>query len=348
MKKIFLTGFLVFVFTILFSPAVLAQNKAKTIVKLPVFMAGNIQLVDKPIDGDLMISGKEIKITSDINGDAYVGGGQVEINGNVNGSLIVAGGRVTISGKVLKNLIVAGGQVVVNDSAKVGGYVLAGGKNINLYGNFLGPVKLGAENLIVGEKAIINGNLEANVAKSEISSNSKIVGEKKIQIYEIKKIEKQPNRWLQMGYAKEIFSFLSKLIILLVLIKLFGQKIKSWDIANSFWGSIGLGLVVLVVTPFLVLILMLTVLAIPLSMIILVTYLVGLCLSGILASILVGKYIAEKTNLKANIYLQGFIGLVLVTVVGLIPFIGCFIKFIILLLGIGIVFKNLRLAFIKK
>lgn len=328
MKKIFLTGFLTFIFAVLFSSSVLAQEKTKPTIKLPVFMAGDIQLVDKVTDGDLMISGKEIKIVSDINGDAYVAGGQVEINGNVKGNLIVAGGTVKISGKILGNLIMAGGEVTINDSAEVGGYVLAGGRKINLLGNFLGPVKLGAENLMVGKKAVINGNLEADVSNSEISSDSKITGEKNIRIHETQKVEVQTNRWKQFGYIGKTISFLGKLLVLLIFVKLFGQKIKQINLKDSFWSAIGLGLVVLIVVPILTLILMMTIVAIPLSLIILDAYLVGLYLSGIVVSILVGSYVTKKTNL----YVQGFIGLLLLTLLGLIPLINGLVNFVVLYL----------------
>jgi len=348
MKKIFLTGFLTFVFAILFSSSVLAQEKAKPTIKLPVFMAGDIQLVDKVTDGDLMISGKEVKIVSDINGDAYVAGGQVEINGNVKGNLIVVGGTVKISGKVLGNLIMAGGEVMVNDSAEIGGYVLGGGRKINLLGNFLGPVKLGAENLMVGKKAVINGNLEADVSTSEISSDSKITGEKNIRIHETQKVEVQTNQWKQFGYVGKVISFLGKLLVLLIFVRLFGQKIKQINLKDSFWSTIGLGLIVLIVVPILALILMVTVIAIPLSLIILDAYLVALCLSGIVVSILVGGYIAKKTNLKANLYVQGFIGLLLLTLLGLIPFVNGLVSFVVLLLGLGIISKSLKLYFSKK
>lgn len=351
MKKIFLTGFLTLVFTILFSSAALAVTKptattTKAIIKLPVFMAGSNQTVDKLIDGDLMISGGQIKTTANINGDAYVAGGQIDIGGTISGNLIVGGGNITISGTVLKNVIVGGGQVKIDSTAEIGGYVLAGGGQMDLMGTFLGPVKVGGGSLVVGEKAIINGNLEADVTKSDVSSSSKIIGEKKIIIHEVKQPEKQQiNQWKQLGYAKEIFSFLSKLVVLLILVKLFGKKIKQNKTTETFWPTIGLGLVVLIVTPILSLILMGTIIAIPLSLMVSVFYFVSLYLSGIIASILVGDFIFEKGYLKTgNDYFQSILGLILITLLGLIPFIGGLVKFIILLLGIGFIFRSLRMC----
>lgn len=343
------------VLTILFSSAVFAQNKAKNIIKLPVFMAGKEQVVDKPISGDLMISGGQVKVTSNIEGDAYVAGGQIDISGTVNGNLIVGGGNITVSGKITKNLIVGGGQIKVEDTANIGGYVLAAGGKVDLLGHVSGPVKVGAGDLVVGEKATIDGNLEADVSKSEVASTAKIVGGKKITIHETTIPEKQLNQqqqlnqWRQLGFAGAIFSFLSKLVILLILIKLFGQKIKQINTGSSFWSSIGLGLVVLIVVPFLALILMVTIVAIPLSFMISGLYLISLYLSGIVTAILVGNLISKKGYLKTdNYYLRGFLGLLLLTLIGLIPIVGGLVKLVVLLVGLGTVFKKLQMFFLEK
>lgn len=338
---------MLFLFTALLPRTVLAQNKTKTVIKLPTFMAGEVQVVDKNVDGDLMIAGKQVKVTSDINGDAYVAGQDIEISGNINGDLIVAGMNVTILGKVQKNLIMAGGQVVVGDSAKIGGYVLTGGNKVNLSGNFAGPVRLGGETLIIGQKTVINGNLEADVAKSEIATESKIVGEKNVRIHEVKKVEKQNFGFEKISYIGKFVSFLSKLIVLFVLVRLFGKKIVQVNIKESFWSAIGLGLVVLIVTPIFGIILLGTVIAAPLSVLILITYFVTLYLSMMVTSILVGKLVSGKANFKSNIYAQGAIGLLLVTLVGLIPVLGGLTKVVVFLVGVGIIFKGLKTYFSK-
>jgi hypothetical protein len=348
MKKIFLTSFWVFIFTILFTSGALAQSKTKAIVKLPTFMAGEAQVVDKDIDGDLMVAGRQVKITSNVKGDAYVAGRDVEVTGNIDGDLVVAGMNVTISGKVLKNLIMAGGQIIITDSATIGGYVLTGGNKVDLLGDFSGPVRLGAGTLVVGQKAIINGSLEADVNKSEIASDSKITGEKNIRIHEVKKQEVNRNEIKQIGYAGKIISFLSKLLILLVFVKLFGQRFKQIDIKGSFWSAMGNGLLLLVEVPLLFLILLVTVIAAPLSMIILNAYLLTVYLSSIVVSILIGTYIAEKINLKTNIYLNGIFGLMLITLIKLIPMVGGLVSLIIFLLGTGVVFKSLKIYFSKQ
>lgn len=347
MKKIFLTGVLAFVFTVLSASSVLAQTKTKAVVKLPTFMAGEVQIIDKNIDRDLMIAGEQVKITSNIDGDVYVAGKKVEITGNVGGNLIVVGMDVTISGKVSKNLIMAGNEIAVTDTADIGGYVLTGANKLDLLGKFFGPVKLGAGTLNVGQKAVINGTLEADVNKSEIASDSKIIGEKNIRIHEVKKSEVKKTPVNKVGYAGKVFSFLSKLLVLLVFVRLFGQKIKQINVKDSFWSAIGNGLLLLIEVPILFLLLLVTLVAAPLSVIILNIYILAVYLSTIMTSVLVGNYIAEKSNFKTNIYVNGIIGLLLITLIGLIPVLNGLTGLIVFLFGTGIMFKSLKTYFSK-
>jgi hypothetical protein len=352
MKKSLLNIALFTVLTFIFSVNVSAQTKAKTQVKLPVFMASESQIVDKPVNGDLMVAGSQVKITSNISGDVYAAGGQVDITGTVGGNLVVVGGNINVSGKVTKNIITAGGQIKLSDTAELGGYLLAGGGSVDLNGRFSGPVKIGAGTLSVGDKAVINGDLEADINKSDISQTSKILGEKKIQIHETKKVEKETlptPSFKYFNYPREVFSFLSKLLILLVLVKLFAKKIIESNTKRSLWSNLGLGLIVLVVTPFLSLMLLISVVGIPLSGIIFSLYLIIISLSKVIASILFGEYISKKAYLKTkNQYLLASVALLLLSIAGMIPIAGILVKLFLLLFGLGALSWSLRSALSKK
>lgn len=315
-------------------------------------MAGENQIVEKPIDGDLMIGGGQVKIAADVKGDAYIAGGQIDISGTIDGNLIVAGGNITISGKVLKNVIVGGGQVRLDSQSDIGGYVLLGAGKADLLGHFAGPVKLGAGDLVIGEKATFDGNLEADVGTSNVSATSKILGEKNIRVHETKKDDRSENMVRPVrkaiGIGGAIFSFLTRLVLLLVLVKLLGQQIIAVNPKDSFWSTLGLGLVVLIVTPPLALILLATFIGMSLSGIIFSGYLMAISLSSVVTSILLGDYFVKKNYLKTkNLYLQGTAGLALLTLVGLIPLVGGLLKFVVLLFGLGIIYQGLKLTFAK-
>lgn len=348
MKKIFLNGFLTFLFTILFSSSVLAQNKE--MVSLPLYIAQeDLEIVDEiTIEKDVIVISNDLTMKTNVEGDAYVAGGKLEIDGNINGNLTIAGGVVTIRGKVAKNLIVAGGQVMVAETAEIGGYVLGAGTKIDLQGKFFGPVKLWAQVLNVGKEATIAGNLEANVVEKEISPDSKIVGETIIKVWE------KEDREAKFAEAKNkknqgmILSFLNKIVILFFLVKFFGDKVKTSEIKNRIMSILKSGFLLQISVPFLFLILIATIIGGNLGAIILNAYILALCLSGVVVSMVLGKYMAEKNKLKINLFLQASFVLLLITVIELVPTIGWISKILVSMFGLGIIYKSGKAFLLKK
>lgn len=310
-------------------------------VELPEIVAGGDRTISQPVDKDLFLAGGQVAITTEIEGDAFVAGGQINIGGTIGGNLIAAGGNITVTGQVTGNIIVAGGQVMIDQNARVGGYVLAGAGQVTINGQIAGPVKMGAGKLTVGNEASIGGNLEADVAEAEISETATITGEKKIVIREIKtpKVPMQTVEGWALGSA--LISFLGKLLVLVILVKLFGHMLKpAKDWLKLLWPTMGWGLIVLVITPVLTVILLLTIVGIPLAFILMMLYLITMYLSSLVTAGAVGNWMVEKNWLRTeNKYLEAIAGLVVITILGKIPLIGGMISFVVLLLGLGIIFK---------
>lgn len=346
MKKISLSIFVVFCF--LFTSPAFAQTKSKTLVKLPVFMAGENEIVDKVIDGDLMVAGNQVKINADINGDLYAAASQIEINAKINGNLIIIGKDVTISGKILKNLIGAASKFEINTPAEITGYTLVGAESAGFFGHFAGPVKVGANTLTTDDKSVFSGNLEADIIKSKLSPDSKIIGEKKITLREVQKADPKPIAKSSSKFflVKDILSFLSKLLILTIFIKLFASKILSLDFTKTFWFRLGIGFALLFLSPILSLILMITLIGIPLSIILILFYFISIYLSGIVVSFELGKLISAKIKIN-NYYLSSFLSLFVLTLFFQIPFIAPLLKFLVLILGLGTIFSYFQ-NYLKK
>jgi len=317
MKKIICSSLLLVIFLSIFSTPLLAQTKTKSVVKLPTFVGGNSNVIDKPVVGDLMIAGGNNTISAVVTGNTFIAGGQIDINSTINGNLIVAGGKVNL-----------------NSQSVVTGYILVAGGKVSFQGKVLGPIKTAAGSLIIGDQAVISNNLDADVGQSEISSTAKITGTKNIKIHETKTPQISANTWRNLAVAHNIFSFLSKLIVLLIFVRLFGHFIKPLNsYTPSILSTMGWGLMVLIVTPILSLILITTLIGIPLSTIIFGSYFIALYSSEIVVSLIIGQKLAK------NQYVQGLLGLSVLTLLGLIPFVGAFIKLVVLLLGLGIIFK---------
>lgn len=347
MKYYGLIGTFLLTFLSLFSIPVLAQPSPVTITPTPVkiefpqIVAGSDRTINEDVNKDLMLTGGQVTVTSNVNGDAYVVGGQITISGNITQDLIVAGGNVNITGSVGKNLIIAGGQVTISNTAKVGGYVLGAGNLINLNGQFAGPVKIVGNSLIVGDQASIGGNLEADVSMAEVAQTATISGERKINIYENEAPEVSKVALVGLVTAGSIMYFLSKLLVLLLLVYIFKNLIgPATEHLKNFWPALGWGLVVMIVTPFLVIALLATLVGIPLALILLFSYLLVLYLSSMVVATTMGNWMSDKGWLKTeNVYIWAIAGLVILSVVGIVPIIGGLVNFVVILLGLGIIFK---------
>lgn len=315
-----------------------------TEIKLPVIVGGEDKTIDYSIDGDLIGAGGKMRILSDITGDAYIGGGQVDFGGSVDQDLVVAGGEVTIRGRVGKNLIVVGGSVKVEDTAMVGGYVLAAGGQVSLNGQVNGPVRVATSKMVIGEMAYIGGNLEADVEDARVAETAQIEGQKNIKIHQTEtrrapETAKEAMRGLAV--VAKVFYFLSKLVTLLVLVTIAGKLMAPAAVQlQKFWPTLGWGMVVVVVAPFVMVVLMTTVIGIPLSLIILAAYLVTMYLSSLVVSAAFGSYLAKQGWLKTkNNYLLATVGLILISAITWIPFMGWFIQMLVCFMGMGIMFK---------
>ncbi|MBP9817901.1 hypothetical protein KBC75_04100 [Candidatus Shapirobacteria bacterium] len=311
---------------------------------LPTFAFGDDKKVSEQIEGDLIMAGGKVEVTSNINGDAYVAGGKVNFDGSVEEDLVVAGGEVVIKGVVGKNLTVAGGKVTIDENSIVGGYVLAAGGEVIMLGQFAGSVKVVARDLKVGEKVHIQGDLEADIESGQVAETAIVDGEKKVVVHEAKQTQIPENVNKALVTSGKVIFWLGQLVTLLVLLAIGGKAVEKVEVnQKNFWATLGWGLVVLIVTPVLALILLVSMVGSPLGLMLFPIYFASLYLSGLVVAITMGAMIAKNGWLKMkNRYLLAIIGLILVTVVSQIPIIGGWVKFVVLILGLGTMFRAVR------
>lgn len=349
---------LIFVFSLLsltFSPKFSFAQTNKTpvtknpVTTLPQFSSGQQVVIDQPVNQDLFAGGGQIDLKADVNGDVYIAGGQINIDKNITGNLIVAGGNVTINGQIQKNLIVAGGQIKLSENATVNGYLLATGGNIDVSGKVVGPAKLTGGNISVANTASVGGNLEIDGGQIVVSDQAQIIGERKITQRETKNVSPRP----QFNKVNSVFSiifFLGQLIILLLLVKLIKHFLISIlkPAFTSLLSTLGWGLIFLIIVPFLILFLLISIIGLPLGFILSGLYILSIYLSSLFTAIFVGNWLASKNWLKTkNVYLLSFSGLFLLNLLGLIPLLGFFVKLFSLLLGLGLIFFLIKTSFLK-
>jgi cytoskeletal protein CcmA (bactofilin family) len=105
--------------------------------------AGTVR-VEGTIDGDLVAMGGMIEIPGTVTGDVLAAGGNVSITGTVGGDARLAAGTVSVSGTVKEDLATASGQATIDPSGAVGEDMLASVGRLSVDGTVTGDLTASA------------------------------------------------------------------------------------------------------------------------------------------------------------------------------------------------------------
>lgn len=321
--------------------------------------------IDGTVNGDIIALCQKITINGTVNGDIIAFGQNIEINGEIKGNARLAGPQITINGLIGHNATILSNDVKFTKNSAVKWDVLVAGVNGNFEGNIDGNLhglistasvsgKVGrninltfdnnstptGDNFIITKDAVIAGNINYTSPKDlKLESASSVTG----QINkDTKKETTNPNAWLWM-----IFYKLSSLILIaLVVISLKKESltIAVSKIDNKYWQSLLIGLGILILTPLAIILLMLTVVGVPLALIILATYLSAILLSIIFGAYYLGELVFKRLLKikKINSYSLVILGLVIFTLLSVVPFIGWAISFLTIVVGLGSILLTIK------
>ncbi len=301
------------------------------------FVAGNSIDMSSEIDGLNFVAGNNISLSSKQD-HLFVAGNNITLNEVVTKDAFLAGSTVTVNSSTIRDLYVAAQTVKINSNIYRNAYV--GGDKVIINTTIEGNVKIAADDITIGEEAVIHGTLTyPDKAKIDISESA-VVTETKT--YETKEVETEQT--LVSKIKSAITSFLSLLLIAVILLainKKFFKRIDEEDKTAAYiFKTVFIGFGFLVLLPLSAIFIMITVIGIPLSIISLILYGIFIYLSMIPTSYYVGKWVLGKTI--KNEYLLLASSLLAVYVLKLVPFIGGYIGFISLLLGLGIFFNIMK------
>jgi cytoskeletal protein CcmA (bactofilin family) len=339
------------------------------------------------VEKDYFAASDYIAIHGTINGDAYLAGGSILIDGTVNGDIIAAGGQIIIEAKtvnnirafggtiiinsknILGNATLGGGQIDISDSAVINGSLVAAGGNLRIGG----PIGKGAH-IAGGQISIlndVNGDVFAGGEKIRLSQNAKVNGnftywsKNKITVADSAQIagtivQKTPPdvERVRTGSMVAVSSVrIVKTIIDVVATIVFGllfiyllpnytsRVLKT--VSSKLWKNLGIGFLATVITPILFVILLITIVGIPFSLLLLFSYVILAYFAKIFVSMVIGekvfKYLGAKKTNSAWILI---VGLFVYYLISLIPALGPIFVFLVMLSGIGALLITKRDYFI--
>ncbi len=332
------------------------------------------------INDDLFATGAEINIDGTVNGDVYAGGRALVVSGEINGDLIVGAETITVTGTINDDIRAAGRLLVIDngavvadgvmffgdtleikEGAEVADGVLFFGKNLVIDGTVNGIVRGVMEKIVISgqvergvyidtkittirDGAVIGGDLDyKSNNEADISDGATISGEVLKSTPVVRGSDYSPN------ISYNIWLFLATLLIGLVFLWILprptvalGVRITDRPLRTFVVGL----LMILAFLPVSVL-LMITVIGMPLSIILFVTFIAALFFAKIFPAIAIGTLILKKSSPdKPHVspYLSLALGILIITVLSLTPFVGGFIGILATALGLGAMFYGIQRA----
>jgi hypothetical protein len=324
---------------------------------------------NETVDDSLMASGSIVRVEGVVNGDLLAFGGSVEVRGTVKGDLVSFAKRTVVSGSVegniynFSNSLDLDGQLGhnlygflqslrVNDHGRVGGEMLVGAGDFSLEGEVKRSVTLyvgsadvsgsiGRElsmygdNLTLTNTARIGGNLSARVKKLDnvhIADGATITGTRDIQV----RVRQSHFTRPKFYFFQAVWLAAAMLVGWLVLLLFPGFFQATTRAVGSGWRSLGLGFAVLAGVPVASLVIAITLVGLPLSLMLLTMYLVAIYLAKIWVAAFLGHMLLKPGEATKSDWLLGLlVGLLIITVVGFIPYLGGLVRFGVVCLGLG-------------
>ena len=330
---------IILVFTIITGAALAQDTIIESTIQDDLFITGNSVIINAPVIGDVFVGGGTVQINANITGDVFAVGGIIEINAPITGDLISAGAQIIIKQNVTGKIIAVGGLIELQeDTTKAliaaGSITLFSTTNIEQNAYLFGGT--------VNNQATIEDTLIVRAATFQNSGTAQIVDYQTSQVTQIGEILKGIFRILQIvivaGY----------MILGLLILKFMPNQFLAIEeeLNKSKIKNTAIGFLLLILTTIVSIILAITVIGLPISILLTLTYLIVLIISPLIVSLTIGRTIVNLLKRKTSNTILFIIGFVALHLLYLIPFIGFIFVIGALSLGLGAIFyttkKNLH------
>lgn len=324
------------------------QVRPEAAVEGDFVAAGARVIVDQPVRGDATLVGGSVDVRAPVGDDLRVAGGDVSVESTVGGELFATGGNITLAraARVARAAKAYGGAITID--GKVDGPLDASAQKITLNGEVGGDARLVAEQIELGPAARIAGALSYTSGSELKKADGATIGGAvtREQRAANERGERAERRW-QGGrrvtsWGASVLGFFALLACATVFMLVF--PVFSQRAADTVKSSPGLALAIgfgaLVAVPVLAVLLFITVLGIPLGLTVLALYPV-LLLVGYLVGVLFIARLAQAAMRKDQPATFGWrvgffaLALLLVMLVGRVPFVGALALGLVAVAGIG-------------
>lgn len=296
--------------------------------------AGNNVDINGSVSRDLVIAGNMLSVTSVIGNNAFMAGNSIVITDKVKGDVFTAGANV----KIDKNAVIDGSLIVGASNVKVDGEVkgdiYAGTGILELNGKIGGKVNAGVGTLIIGPSAEIAGKVTySSQQDAKINSDAKISGGLN------KQLAPQSSFLDKIGLGKNsigstLVSIITILLFGVIFLTLFPQFTTSVadKLSEKLWASLGWGILTLIGMPIVIILSFVIIVGLPIGLVLMCLYFLALYMAKIFVGLCIGRFLSKDKWLPVW---SMTVGILVLVIIGFVPYINSLVNFVVLLVGLG-------------
>jgi hypothetical protein len=315
---------------------------------------GNTVRVEGVVNGDLLAFGQTVEVRGTVKGDVVTGAKRVVVTGTVEGRIYNFSQSLDLEGQLGHSLYGFAQSLRVDDRSHVGEGVVVAAGEVSLEGDVKRSVDImgsgnadvsgsvgrdltmfGGRSLTLTDTARVGGNLSARVRELKdvhIADGATIAGKRDIQL----QVRQSPYSHPRFYFHQAIWFASAMLVGWLGLVFFPGFFRATTQAVGSGWTGLGLGIGVLAGAPVAMIVIAITLVGFPISLMLLVVYLTALYLAKIWVGAFLGWLLLKPAGgTKGDWVLGLLVGLLIITIVGYIPYLGGLVRLGVVCLGLG-------------
>ncbi len=345
---------------VLISLGLVSTVRAESKLESLMVAGENVNTVGR-LEGTSFQAGRNVKINAVIDGILFTAGENISLSGESD-YLFAAGRTVSLEGEIIKDAFVAGANVSLKNavlgrdiylagenvslSGDFGRNVYIGGSVVSLDGNYKGDVMIEAGKIEILDGAKIAGKLKYNDTAEVKLSDKAVVGNRETFKGDIveKNKELERNVW-EVRVRSVLFRLANGLVLGWLMIWLMPYVFEKLIKKNKpltfklVVKRFGMGLLLLIVLPFVFGFSLVTVVGIGAGVVMMFIYGLVIGLSGILVGYLIGwKLNLVDRKRMVDKYANFGIGYIVLTLIRNIPGFGWIVSFLMVVVGVGLGF----------
>ena len=318
-------------------------------IKGDIFLFGERVRIDGTVEGDVFAFGHDVNVNGHVKGDVLGFAQQLRVNGQVDGNVRALTNTLTISGAVAKNVLTFDEVVNLESSGKIGGSLtifvenlhldgtlgkdlLIFAKHLALTGKVNGAIRMKGDTLTINSSAQVAGPIyfEGN-KEPEVSPQAKLASP-----VDYHKMEHKPRYMEGHYYVWQVIWLAAFILFGLVLFQLMPRfAADAVASAERYGASFGLGVLVFFGVPIAAAIACVTVVGLFVGLASFFVWYAALYFAQVIVGALVGQWLMGRTRETWPLIGRMAVGLIIVRLATVIPGVGGWIKFGVILWGLG-------------